>query len=109
MKRSTEYTIDSPYIKTLLKELGFEQFPHTQMGVLMWLKSKWIDVRAYPANGGFEWVGIDIKENDAYSQDLNTYASLGLAVEAGLVESICYLSLKNKPKKYYGDDNSRPE
>lgn len=109
MKRSTEYTIDSPYIKNILKELGFEQFPHTQMGVLMWLKSKWIDVRAYPANGGFEWVGIDIKENDAYSQDLNTYASLGLAVEAGLVESICYLSLKNKPLKYYGDDDSRPE
>ena len=109
MKRSTEYTIDSPYIKNILKELGFEQFPHTQMGILMWLKSKWIDVRAYPANGGFEWVGIDIRENDAYSQDLNTYASLGLAVEAGLVESICYLSLKNKPKKYYGDDDSRPE
>jgi hypothetical protein len=109
MKRSTEYTIDSPYIKSILKELGFEQFPHTQMGILMWLKSKWIDVRAYPANGGFEWVGIDIKENDAYSQDLNTYASLGLAVEAGLVESICYLSLKNKLLKYYGDDDSRPE
>jgi hypothetical protein len=109
MKRSTEYTIDSPYIKSILKELGFEQFPHTQMGVLMWLKSKWIDVRAYPANGGFEWVGIDIKENNAYSQDLNTYASLGLAVEAGLVESICYLSLKNKSLKYYGDDDSRPE
>ena len=109
MKRSTEYTIDSPYIKNILKELGFEQFPHTQMGILMWLKSKWIDVRAYPANGGFEWVGIDIRENDAYSQDLNTYASVGLAVEAGLVESICYLSLKNKPKKYYGDDDSRPE
>lgn len=109
MKRSTEYTIDSPYIKNILKELKFEKYPHTQMGVLMWLKSKWIDVRAYPANGGFEWVGIDIKENDTYSQDLNTYASLGLAVEAGLVESICYLSLKNKPKKYYGDDDSRPE
>jgi hypothetical protein len=109
MKQSTEYTIDSPYIKSILKELGFEQFPRTQTGVLMWLKSKWIDVRAYPANGGFEWVGMDIKENDAYSQDLNTYASLGLAVEAGLVESICYLSLKNKPKKYYGDDDSRPE
>ena len=98
MKESTEYTIDSPYIKNILKELGFEQFPHTQMGVLMWLKSKWIDVRAYPANGGFEWVGIDIKENDAYSQDLNTYTSLGLAVEAGLVESICYLSLKYSEK-----------
>lgn len=96
MKRSTEYTIDSPYIKSILKELGFEQFPHTQMGVLMWLKSKWIDIRAYPANGGFEWVGIDIKENDAYSQDLNTYASLEEALEAGLVESICYLSLKQK-------------
>lgn len=109
MKRSTEYTIDSPYIKSILKELGFEQFPHTQLGILMWLKSKWIDIRAYPANGGFEWVGIDIKENDAYSQDLNTYASLGLAVEAGLVESICYLSLKNKSLKYYGDDNSRLE
>lgn len=96
MKRSTEYTIDSPYIKSILKELGFEQFPHTQMGVLMWLKSKWIDIRAYPANGGFEWVGIDIKENDAYSQDLNTYASLEEALEAGLMETICYLSLKQK-------------
>lgn len=109
MKRSTEYTIDSPYIKNILKELEFEQFPHTQLGILMWLKSKWIDVRVYPTDGGFEWVGMDIKENDAYSQDLNTYASLGLALEAGLVESICYLSLKNKPLKYYGDDNSRPE
>lgn len=109
MKRSTEYTIDSPYIKNILKELEFEQFPHTQMGILMWLKSKWIDVRVYPANGGFEWVGIDIKENDAYSQDLNTYESLEEALEAGLVESICYLSLKNKPKKYYGDDDSRSE
>lgn len=109
MKRSTEYTINSPYIKNILIELGFEQFPYTQMGVLMWLKSKWIDVRAYPANGGFEWVGMDIKENDAYSQDLNTYESLELALEAGLVESICYLSLKNKPLKYYGDDDSRSE
>ena len=109
MKRSTEYTIDSPYIKNILKELEFEQFPHTQLGILMWLKSKWIDVRVYPTDGGFEWVGIDIKENDAYSQDLNTYASLGLAVEAGLMESICYLSLKNKPLKYYGDDDSCPK
>lgn len=108
MKRSTEYTIDSPYIKNILKELGFEGYPHTQMGVLMWLKSKWVDVRAYPANGGFEWVGVDIKEDNVYSQDLNTYEFAGLAVEAGLVESICYLSLKNKPLKYYGDD-SRPE
>ena len=75
----------------------------------MWLKSKWIDVRVYPTDGGFEWVGMDIKENDAYSQDLNTYESLEEALEAGLVESICYLSFKNKPLKYYGDDGSRPE
>ena len=89
-------TVDSPYIKNLLKELGFEQYPYTQMGILMWLKSKWIDVRVYPTDGGFEWVGIDIKENDFYSQDLNTYGSLEEALEAGLVESICYLSLKQK-------------
>jgi hypothetical protein len=73
------------------------------------LKSKWIDVRVYPTDGGFEWVGMDIEENDIYSQDLNTYKSLEEALEVGLVESICYLSLKNKPLKYYGDDNSRPE
>lgn len=104
-----KFNINFPHIKHLLKELGFEQYPHTQIGILMWLKSKQIDVRAYPTDGGFEWVGIDIKENDAYSQDLNTYESLEEALEAGLVESICYLSLKNRPKKYYGDDNSRPE
>ena len=52
---------------------------------------------------------MDIKENNVYSQDLNTYELLELALEAGLVESICYFSLKNKPKKHYGDDDSRPE
>lgn len=109
MKRSTEYTIDSSYIKNLLKELGFEGYPHTQMGILMWLKSKRIEVRIYPTDGGFEWIGIDIKDNSVYSQDLNTHELFELALEAGLVESICYLSLENKPKKYYGDDDSRPE
>lgn len=104
-----EFTKNFPYIKDILKELGFENYPYTQIGILMWLKSKWIDVRVYPTDGGFEWTGFYVKENDFYSQDLNTYETLEEALEAGLVESICYLSLKNKPKKYYGDDDSRPE
>lgn len=87
-----------PHIKSLLKELGFERYPYTQMGILMWLKSKQIDVRVYPTEGGFEWVGMDIKENNIYSQDLNTYEFLELALETGLVESICYLSLKYSEK-----------
>ena len=101
-----KFTTNFPHAKSLLKELRFENYPYTQMGILMWLKSKCIDVRVYPADEGFEWVGIDVKENNFYSQDLNTYDSLEEALETGLVESICYLSLKNKSKNY-GDNDSR--
>lgn len=105
-----EYTIDSPYIKNLLEELGFERYPYNMIGILMWLRSYYeVVVTAYPYKNGFGWYGIEENTREETGEDFTEYSTLEEALEAGLVETICYLSLKNKPKKYYGDDDSRPE
>jgi hypothetical protein len=103
-------TIDSPYIKNILEELGFEGYPSTMLGISAWLKYVHnVVVAAYPVRNFFMWFGFDGKNKVDISEDFTEYSTLEEALEAGLVESICYLSLKNKPKKYYGDDDSRPE
>lgn len=103
-------TIDSPYIKNLLEELGFEKYPYNTIGILMWLRNYHeIVVIAYPYKNGFGWYGREENTREEIGEDFTEYPTLEEALEAGLVESICYLSLKNKPLKYYGDDDSRPE
>lgn len=104
-------TIDSPYIKNILyKELGFEEYPYSPIGILMWIKNAYeVTVTAYPYKNGFMWYGIEENTREETGEDLTEYSTIEEALEAGLTETICYLSLKNKSKKYYGDDDSRPE
>jgi hypothetical protein len=99
MKQSTKYTIHSPYVKNLLRELGFKGYPYTLLGLLFGLnRLGGIDLSIIPNEDvtSFTWVGYDRYECDIFSQDFTSYASMEEALEAGLVESICYLSLKQK-------------
>lgn len=111
MTQLKENTLSSPYITNILyKELGFSGYPSTMLGILSWLRYVHnIVVAAYPVRNYFMWFGFDGKDKVDIGEDFTEYSTLEEALEAGLVESICYLSLKNKPKKYYGDDDSRPE
>lgn len=93
-----EYTIDSPYIKNILyKELGFERYPYNTIGILMWLRmANDIIVTAYPFRNGFIWYGLDENTREETGADLTEYSTIEEALEVGLVETICYLSLKQK-------------
>lgn len=91
------YTIDSSYIKNLLEELGFERYPYNLIGILMWIRMTYdVIVTAYPYKNGFMWYGIEENTREETGEDLTEYPTIEEALEAGLMETICYLSLKQK-------------
>ena len=67
-------TIDSPYIKNLLEELGFERYPYNTIGILMWLRNYYeVVVTAYPHKNGFMWYGIEENTREETGEDFTEY------------------------------------
>lgn len=94
-----EYTINSPYIKNLLKELGFGRYPCSLIGILMWLRMTHdVIVTAFPHKNGFAWYGIEENFRGEIGHDFTEYSTIEEALEAGLVESICYIHVTSKNK-----------
>lgn len=92
-----EYTINSEYIKDIIlnKCPWDNKYPYNEVGILMWLSEYKIYISIYPVNDRYIWIGEDRTHNDIFSVDYNEYQTFNDVLNSALIESVCYLSLKN--------------
>lgn len=96
-------SINSPYIQSILiNKLKFEKYPNTLVGILAFLRTCGIDIFITTEDGNWTWVGADLtNETNIFSEDFTEYDTFDDALEAALVESICYLSLSYEKERKY--------
>lgn len=88
--------ISSEWFDKVLSDVGFfnddNPYPATQYGMIKFLEIKNIKIVHYKKDGGWMYVGIDLSEDDDFTQDFNVYEDFDTCVDTSIVECMCYLS-----------------
>lgn len=101
MSNVVDYKWNDEYIVNILKnELEYNEndFPFTQLGIIMFLAHKGIDLYVWKPRycDDYIWCGVEKcfdETRDIFSQDLTEYKVFDDTVNAAIVEGVCYLSL----------------
>lgn len=91
------------HLINVLNKIEFnDEYPKTHAGFIMFLAKNKINLHIIPIydvmGKRYIWDAIDNSEEYPFSfaEDYNSYDSFEDALDIAIVESICYLSIKNK-------------
>ena len=94
--KNVKEIISSEWFDKVLSDVGFfnedNPYPASQYGMIKFLEIKNIKVVHYKKDGGWMYVGIDLSEDDDFTQDFNVYEDFDTCVDTSIVECMCYLS-----------------
>ena len=83
----------SDWFKSVLDRLNFNQspYPETQYGMVEFLKKNDIRIEYEYSNLGWRYFGVDDKDRDSFTQDLQYYITFNDCANTAIVECLCYL------------------
>lgn len=84
---------ESDWFKSVLDRLNFDQcpYPKTQYGMVEFLKKNDIRIEYESSDLGWRYFGVDDKDRDSFTEDLEYYITFNDCANTAIVECLCYL------------------